>query len=77
MAEKRTRRRFTAEGTGGQATAGGRSRAVGDGDRTGAEHRAAEHVAQRTPRGRIGRDPGYAQSQGGRSAAVQAREHAA
>lgn len=65
------------QGAGGQALAGRQSRAVGGGDRTRVEHRAAQHVAHRAPRSRVGRSFGREEGRGGRDASAQAGEQAA
>src|SRR4051794_37034726 len=76
MAEKRTRRRFTAEF---KAEAGKRLLDGGTGagrgrDRARPEPRPAERLARRAPGGRLGGGAGRAQ---GRAATAEAREQAA
>ena len=79
MAEKRTRRRFTAEfkAQAVRAAARGRQAAVGGRDRAGPEPRAAEPVAQRAPGGRLGGGARGPQGGAGGDAAAEAREQAA
>src|SRR5215213_1491640 len=65
------------QGAGGQAPAGRRTRAVGGGDRAGAEHRPAEHVAHGAPGRGLGRGAGGTPGGGGGDAAAAARGEAA
>ena len=79
MAEKRNRRRFTAEF---KAEAVKRLLEGGKGlgevaTELGAEPRPAERLAQRAPGGRLGGGAGRAQGGAGRAAAAEAREQAA
>ena len=79
MAEKRTRRRFTAEF---KAEAVKRLLDGGKGlgevaTELGAEPRPAERLAQRAPGGRLGGGAGRAQGRAGRAATAEAREQAA
>src|SRR3954462_9480136 len=61
------------QGAGGRTAAGRRQGAVGGGDRAGAEHRPAEHVAHGAPGRGLGRGTGGAPGRGGGDAAAAAR----